>query len=146
MYSPIFDHPLPVIVSEPMVIENLTADAVFDQYQDYRRQQLNYDQLMGIYERTHSEIEAEAVRLMVSGQDFEIRRAYGGEYVAYVEKRGKCWARVDVETLCRDSLFAAGKGDSEFAVFLSDLAEQCKEYEYNERAEEAYYMRRPSRW
>ncbi len=152
MYTPTLDTVIVPFI--PMLpLEIYTPDAVYGQVQAFYRDGLTYDGLMGVYERTTSEVEADAVKQIITGKDWELR-PYGDDYVQYVEemdtKNGKwtciCWARVDANTLYSDSLTAAAKGDAEFAKFLSGLAADIAEAEYDQRAERAYYMRRPVKW
>lgn len=153
MYSVVFDYPIAPVV--PMLsLEIYTPDAVYDQVQAFYRDGLTYDGLMGVYERTTSEVEADAAKMIITGKDWQLRPAYDGEYIQYVEetdvRNGKwacfCWARVDASTLYSDANTAAAKGDAEFAKFLSSLAADIETAEYDQRAEASYYMRRPVKW
>lgn len=152
MYNPFFDSPI-VIIALPMLPELDSDEAVLDEMESLWGQ--SYDQLMGRYESTDSNITRAAVRQIVMSADWEIQHQYD-DFVAHVEvisaipygkNMGKVgrwtWANCTESDLRSDAHTVKATGDDELAGFLFDLMAQIDETEHDYLAERSYYQREP---
>lgn len=149
MFNPVFETVAlltPVKVCEILttsMIETAELDsktAICDEMESLWGQ--SYDQLMGIYESTDSNITRAAVRQIVMSADWKIER-YFGEFNARVEvlstipygkNKGKIgywtWANCEASDLRSEAKLMESLGDKVFAGFFYDLLAQIDEAEF----------------
>jgi hypothetical protein len=134
------------------VFENITPDAVIDQTIAFAEK--NYDQLMGIYALTDSEVEQEVVRLAVMAEDWTVEFLNDGDAAMMVMRNGfydgkytrRVWAKCFVDDLRNDAQLARRKSDEILAKFLDGLADDLEMTWAEFQAQEWEYKRRPTKW
>lgn len=133
------------------LFENITPEAVIDQTIAFAEK--SYEQLMGIYATSNSEVEFEAVRLAIMAEEWKVEFIHDDAYMMVTRwevRNGKLgrftWAKCSEDDLRQDAATAAKKGDTVLSKFLGSLADDLLNEVSEDWAERSAYQRKPVRW